>query len=60
MFVISMFKFTLVVVLLVAVCVGAVPRLSSFRELGKFHCKVSDLPLLYRITSGNLAEIYGG
>ena len=57
-----MFKFAILIFCIfayLAVECQSVPKLESFRELGKHHCKITDLSLLYRITSGNLAEIYG-
>jgi hypothetical protein len=53
-----MFKF-LILILLLALALSKVPKLNSFGELGKYHCKATDLNLLYQIASGNLAEYYG-
>lgn len=50
-----MFKFIITLLCLTLLIKAKVPQLNSFEDLAKYHCKATDLPLLYQIASGNLA-----
>lgn len=53
-------KYSILLLLLAAFLAGAAtPTVSSFQELAQNHCKNYPIELIYRLSSGQLAEIYG-
>jgi len=49
----------LIVLLVLFDAANAIETVDSFEELAEFHCKSFPIDILYRLSTGQVAEIYG-
>jgi hypothetical protein len=54
-------KIYLLIAITILLCIPttSIKSVDSFEELGIFHCENFPIELLYRLATGQLAEIYG-